>query len=208
MKLTKDIKECPELSQELKKILHQAGITHFTALRKYTRLDLRTEIPKLKVRHLSNLEWALNIRGLNFVADDSILFDDFINQRKLFDLWEQGVDTYSKLDSLPFEKFKVAMGGPQSRFFRNKTAAKKWMELHGLSEKKRYELPHLTPTTAELLYRGGLSTLKQAAKKTDFELVRILQNNTKPPGPLTRARLTEIRYALWKEGIDRPCKPL
>lgn len=204
MNSTDAIHESGELSLELTKILNQAGITHFTDLRKYTRLDLRSKIPKLKVRHLSNLQWALNIRGLNFVADDSILLDDFINQRKLFDLWEQGVDTYSKLDSLPFEKFKVAMGGPQSRFFRNKTAAKKWMELHGLSEKKRHELPHLTKKTAELLYNANLTTLKEVNKKTDFELLRILKGNMKSAGPLTRARLIEVRYALWKAGIARP----
>jgi hypothetical protein len=205
------IHESGELSLELTKILTKAQITQFSTLAKYTRLGLRTKIPSLKVRHLADLEWALKARDLDFILDNSIRLDNFINQRKLFNLWEQGVYSYPELDQLSFEEFVSAMGGPQSRFFRNKSDAKKWLEKHGLSEKrekKQYDLPHLTTITAELLYDGNLCTLKEVAKKSDFELARILQRNTKPASLLTRARLIEIRYALWKEGIDRSCTPL
>ncbi|OGG70113.1 hypothetical protein A3I99_04215 [Candidatus Kaiserbacteria bacterium RIFCSPLOWO2_02_FULL_45_11b] len=206
------IHESGELSLEFTKILTQAGITKFKALAKYTRFGLRTKIPKLKVRHLANLEWSLKIRGLDFVPDFSIRLDDFINQRKLFNLWKQGVYTYQELDRLPFEKFVEAMGGPQSRFFRNKSAAKQWVEKNKLSNKKRLGLPHLTQTTAELLYKGGIGSLNQLAKKPDLELAKILQpgfGTTKTALKLlTRARLVEIKYALYKDGIDRPCMPL
>lgn len=208
MKLTSHIKECAELSNELKKILAAGGISTFADLAVLTRQNLITLIPKLKVRHLANLEQELERRKLKFGKDDSIKLDQFINQAKLCALWKEGVTTYAELDTLSYEEFVEALGGPQSRFFRNKAEAKKWMEKNGLKEKERHHLPHLSAQTAELLYKGNLSSLKEVAKKSDFELVRILQHNNKRAAPLTRARLVEIRYALYKEGIDRPCKPL
>ncbi len=208
MSKTDPIHECVGLSQELKKILAKAGINTFADIAVLTKEDLRGFVPKLKVRHLANLEHELERRKLKFVRDNSIKLDMFINQAKLSALWKQGITTYEQLDSLSHEEFVEAIGGPQSRFFRKKAAAHAWMQEHKLTAKKRYELPHLTAETAEILYKARLTTLKEVNKKSDFELLRILKGNMKSAGPFTRARLIEVRYALWKEGIDRPCKPL
>jgi hypothetical protein len=200
------------LSSELKKILVNAGIPTFTDLSKLTRIELRTKAPKLKVRHLANLEYELLSRNKNFVPDDSIVLDNFINQRKLYELWKKGVDTYPKLEQLSREEFVQAMGGPKSGFFRKKVAAKLWKEKHDLTEKKRFDFPQLTEQTAKLLYKGGLTNLKGAASKSDFELAQILQpsfgKTRTTVSPLTRARLIEIKYAFLKSGIKRHFRPL
>jgi len=206
--LTSQIKECEELSGQLRKILSRAGIGTFTKLASLSRQGLIERVPKLKVRHLSDLEHQLQQRKLTFVPDNSIRFDQFINQAKLYALWEQGVTTYKQLDALTHQEFVAAVGGPESGFFRRKAAARDWMKEHQLSLKRGYHLPHLTPGTAELLYKGGLTNLREVAQKSDYELSLIIQGNTKRARPLTRARLIEIKYAFFKVGINRSCKPL
>lgn len=201
-----------ELSSELKTILTKAGITTFTDLSKLTVIGLRTQVPKLKVRHLADLEYELLRYNMSFVPDDSIRLDNFINQRKLYELWEKGVDTYQKLEQLNYEEFVQAVGGHQSNFFRKKAVAKQWMEKHNLTEKSGFDFPQLTEQTAKLLYKGGLTNLKEVADKTDFQLAQILQpsfgKSKKTLSPLTRARLIEIKYAFLKSGIERDFRPL
>jgi hypothetical protein len=212
MKPTDLIHESDELSLELKKILTKAGFKTFFDISRKTRLGLRNKVPKLKVRHLANLEQALINRRLNFYPDDSIWLDELIDQRKLYNLWKKGIDTYIQLDNLPFTEFEALIGGPQSRFFRNKKARREWLLKNKLVKIKRFELPHLTSETSDLLYKGGVRSLQETVQKTDYELARILQpgfGTTKASlKPLTRARLIELKYALMKEGIDRPFKPL
>lgn len=206
------IHECDGLSSELKKILAKAGIFTFTDLSKYTCLSLRTVVPTLKVRHLANLKHALRAQKKKFVPDGSIELDRFIDQRKLFNLWSKGIDTYRLLDKLPFLEFVEAMGGPHARFFKDKRAARRWLERNELTIQKRFELPHLTPETSALLYNGGVFCLEDTVALDDHALAKILQptfHRTKAKlTPLTRVRLMEVKYALWKEGITRPCKPL
>ncbi len=203
---------CDGLSSELRKILVKAGISTFTDLSGLTRAELRTRVSKLKVRHLADLEHELLIRNEGFVSDDSIVLDNFINQRKLYELWKKGVDTYQKLEQLNYEEFVQAIGGPKSGFFRKKAAAKAWREKHNLTEKKSFDFPLLTEQTAKLLYKGGLRDLKEVAGKSDFELAQILQpsfGKTKTTiSPLTKARMTEIKYAFFKQGIERHFRPL
>ncbi len=212
MSKTDLIHECDGLSLELKKILAKAGILTFTDLSKYTCLSLRTLVPKLKVRHLANLKHALNVHKKSLVSDGSIELDRFIDQRKLFNLWNKGVDTYRLLDELPFLEFVEAMGGPHARFFKDKRAARRWLERNELTIQKRFELPHLPMPTSELLYNGGVLRLEDTVALSDHALAKILQptfgRTQAKLTPLTRVRLIEIKYALWKEGIDRPCKPL
>lgn len=136
MTLTEQIHECGELSQELKKMLTRADILQFLDLTQLSRLDLRAKVPKLKVRHLAYLECQMQKRQLDFRPDESILLDEIICQRDLFNLWEMGIDTYPKLDRLPYTEFVGVMGGPQSGFIRNKALAKAWMEKHGLRNQK------------------------------------------------------------------------
>ena len=214
MDSTDSIPESGEFSLELIKILTKAGLTRFAQLTKYPRLDLRTKVPKLKVRHLSNLEWALQSRGLDFLPDDSIRLDNFINQRKLFNLWRDGIDTYQQLDTVSTEQFQFYMGGPNSRFFRDRTGlAARWLVDHNMSraQDKKEISPHLTERTNSLLCRAKVDSLKELVNKSDYELALMLQpsfRESRDALPLTRARLIEIKYALMKEGVDRPFKPL
>ncbi|MCA9357290.1 hypothetical protein H6784_02135 [Candidatus Nomurabacteria bacterium] len=200
-----------ELSLELKRLLTKAGLKSFSQLSEFTRLGLLELIPELKVRHLVNLELALEIRDLFFQPDNSIQLDLFINQRKLFELWKKGVYTYEQLDKLPFAEFAVAMGGPHSRFFRRRVDAESWAKEHGIA-KKLFEILYLTSRTAWLLYAGGITSLEETVIKSDFELAQILQPSFGLNGikllPLTRKRLLEIKFALLKAGIHRPCMPL
>ncbi len=124
MDLTDDIAKCLELSQELKKILKKAKFFTFWELSRRTITTLRKKAPKLKVRHLANLESALRNRDLDFYPDDSIRLDEFINQRKLFNLWQKGVYTYRQLNSLQYNEFEATFGGPKSRFFTDKAEAR------------------------------------------------------------------------------------
>ncbi len=208
MTLTYQIATCVRLSGELRKILSQADIETFIELASLSRQALIRRVPKLKVRHLSNLEHELKRHGFTFVPDNSIKLDQFINQAKLCVLWRQGITTYEQLNALTDQEFVKVIGGPQSSFFRRKTMACDWMKKHQLSPKKRYRLPHLTQRTAELLHKGGITTLEEAADKSDYELSLVLQGNTKPAQPSTRARLREIKYAFFKAGLDHSCKPL
>lgn len=196
------------LSQQLKSILAKAKFVTFFDISRRTIGTLRKKVPGFTVRHLANLEHELKLRGLDFYPDQSIRLDEFINQRKLFLLWKKGVTTYPELDRLSYEEFESALGGQFSRFFRKKNLSRAWMAKHKLTEKELVRFTYLTPKTAKLLYQGGLSSLEETVKKSDYELSFILQGNEKKAEPLTRARLVEIRYALWKAGIERPCMPL
>lgn len=200
-----------QISLELKKLLANSGLTSFIQLAGLNRHELLRQVPKLKVRHLANLEFALKIRDLYFAPDNSIELDEFINQRKLFELWKKGVYTYEQLDKLPFAEFAVAMGGPHSRFFRRRADAESWAKEHAIA-KKLFEIPYLTPRTSWLLYTGGIACLEETVRLSDFELAQKLQPSFGPDGtrllPLTRKRLLEIKFFLLKAGIHRPCMPL
>lgn len=208
------IHESGELSLELTKILTKAGITKFSDLKTYTRLGLKTEVPKLKVRHLVDLVHALNSRGLQFQPDDSIWLDIFINQRKLFNLWEDGIFTYEQLDAVSTEEFQFYMGGPSSRFFRNRTGlATRWLSDHNMSriQDKKKISPWLSERTSSLLWQAKVDNLKELVNKSDYELALMLQPDFKARKkalPVTMARIAEIKYALLKEEIDRPFRPL
>lgn len=215
MKPTGLIAESGELSLGLKKILKRAGFYTFFELSRKTRLGLKTKVKGLTVRHLVSLTQALKARGLSFYPDDSIYLDIFINQRKLFNLWRDGIYTYKQLDEVSLEKFQFYMGGPQSRFFRDRTGlAARWLVEHHHELKKtkaRQFSPYLTERTTDLLCQAGVSSLGELVTKSDPELAQMLQPDfraSKRATPMTRARVTEIKYALFKAGINRPCKPL
>lgn len=208
------IHESGEFSLELTKILTKAGIIKFSDLKTYTRFGLKTEVPKLKVRHLVDLVHALNSRGLQFQPDDSIWLDIFINQRKLFNLWEDGIFTYEQLDAVSTEEFQFYMGGPSSRFFRNRTGlAARWLSDHNMSriQDKKKISPWLSERTSSLLWQAKVDNLKELVNKSDYELALMLQPDFKARKralPMTVLRITEIKYALMKEGVDRPFTPL
>lgn len=214
MNPTDSILESGEFSLGLIKILTKAGLTSFMQLTKYTRSGLRAKVPKLKVQHIVNLNQALYNRNLKFQPDDSIWFDDFINERKLFNLWRDGIITYEQLDAVSTEEFQFYMGGPSSRFFRGRAElAARWLADHNMSraQDKKEISPFLTERTNSLLHRAKVDNLKELVNKSDYELVLMLQPNFKESRrilPMTRARMTEIKYALMKEGIDRPFTPL
>jgi hypothetical protein len=169
MKPTDLITECDGLSLELKKILKKAGFSTFFDLSRKTRLGLKNQVKGLTVRHLVSLTQTLKVRGLKFYPDDSIYLDIFINQRKLFNLWRDGIYTYKQLDEVSTEDFQFYMGGPQSRFFRDRTGlAARWLVEHHHEMKQtkiRRFSPHLTERTADLLCKAALASGKTKATR-------------------------------------------
>lgn len=216
MKPTGLITESNELSLGLKKLLKKAGYHTFFEISRKTRLGLKQRVKGLTVRHLATLTEALKVRGLSFYPDDSIYLDTFINQRKLFNLWRDGIYTYKQLDEVTFEEFQFYMGGPQSHFFRNNKGASAWLKEHGMhiSENRDRTLrfsPYLCDKTSKLLNEAGVISLMELIDKSDYEIALKLQPDFGTKGrisPLTRARLAEIKYVFFKMNIERPCKPL
>jgi hypothetical protein len=212
MKQSTPLTSVTDLSQVLIKILHQQDIDYLEQIANQTRLELKLKVPRLAVRHMIDLTTTLNLHNLDFKPDNSLRPDQFINQRKIFGLWQMGIYTYKQLEGLEFETFTEVVGGPQSRFFRQKKSREEWLTQHQLNLKQKpIKLPHLTEATNKILYTAGIKNLKQLSKLGEVDLVPILQpgwRSVEKIKPLTRARLTEIRYALYKEGLNYPFRPL
>jgi hypothetical protein len=141
MKQTTPLSSIGGLSQVLTKILNRAGIKNLEDIAELTRLKLKQRVPRLAVRHMVDLGHILQNHELDFAPDDSIRLDVFINQRKLFWLWQLKVYTYKQLEELDHETFVEVMGGPQSAFFRKKKLRDKWLKENNLLIKHKPSLP-------------------------------------------------------------------
>jgi hypothetical protein len=205
--------ENSQFGAAFKKALKRAGFITFGQISNKTQLEFIEQVPGLKVRHLRDLILA----NITFKSGTPcIWFDDFINERKLFNLWQDEIYTYEQLDSVSYEQFQFYMGGPQSRFFRKKKEASAWLQEHKMRMAKEKKLirnfgTYVNGRISQLLTEAGITKLAELLTKSDYEIAKILQPDfpqTKLLSPLTRERITKIKYALLKEGIDRPCMPL
>lgn len=200
-----------DLSKALKDLLKKAGFEKFSRLAKLRILELKRQVPRLKVRHLANIKHELLMRGMDLVPGEAIEIDRFINQAKLHLLWQKGVITYKELEGLPEADFIQVIGGHNSLFFRNKKGAAYWMNRHGIKGIEKYNTEVLTEATFKALFKKDIFFLKDLSKVSDYELALMLQPSFKlgkKPTPLTRARIMEINYAFWKNGLTRTYKPL
>ncbi len=152
---------------------------------------------------------------MEFCLDDSILLDHFVNQRKLFILWQDGIDTYQKLDSVSFEKFQVYMGGLNSSFFRKQKNAVYWLTAHWMNRAIIESLnPYMSKETSCKLYRAGIWSLADLVKKSDYDLACIFQQNLikketlEGVSSITKARIREIKYVFFMTGTKHFCMPL
>lgn len=189
------------LSQELKKLLKRAGFVTMREIETYTRLGFKERVKGLKVRQLRSL---IENDVVFKKPDNSIWLDDFINERKLFNLWRDDIFTYEQLGKVSYLDFIFYLGGPQSRFARNKKKSGEWMKEHDIViEEQSAHLQHISNETASLLFKAGISNLENLVDITDIRLHGILRAGSEAQ---THRRVIEVKYALIKAGLSQTHK--
>lgn len=162
------------------------------------------------MRHFVALEAELQAREIDFVPDDTITVDQHISQHRLHLLWQQGIYHYGQFDRMYRWQIIDSLGGRRSVTFASH-GVDYWLDKNLVSPKRMGESllcrSGLTTETAEKLYVSGIDALEELVTLSDYEIIQVLNAPIKAT-PMVRARLREIDYVLWKNGLRRPHRPL